>query len=360
MKKDPRDIDQRKLVLFLLDEISEAGHSEVEVWLERSQENRDEYEALKKTWEETGKLDSFPRKIDVDDVWAKFSEKLDPEISDESANSSSQPANPGSQLASHKLQSNKRTLRFLYAAAAVVFFTWISITMVRFIENGAFKPAVKLASLEQVIQDTLTDGSTIQLNENSTLTIAKRFNDEERNVHLEGEAFFEVKPDASKPFTVETGLGQIKVLGTSFQVKGNPETDVEVYVEEGRVELVVANAEGIESRIILTAGERGIITYPDGELRKGDAIQADDLFWANKKLIFEETRLSLVFDLLRKHYEAEIEVENDQILKCLLSATFNNEAIDQILEVIAASFELSVEKNQDKYIIKGKGCGNEQ
>ncbi len=353
MKEDSRDIDQRKLVLFLLDEISEAGRFEVEVWLEKSQENRDEYAALKKTWEETGTLDNFPRKIDVDDVWAKFAEKLEEEIPDERIASS----NKASDI---KHQSNTRTLKFLYAAAAVLFFTWISITMVRFIENGAFKPEVRLASLEQVVQDTLTDGSMIQLNENSILTIAKKFNKEERSVHLEGEAFFEVKPDVSKPFIVETDLGKIKVLGTSFQVKGNPETDVEVYVEEGRVELLSSNAEGKESRIILTAGERGIITYPDGELRKGETIQADDLFWANKKLIFEETRLSLVFNLLRKHYDAVIEVENDQILKCQLTAIFNNEAINQILEVIAVSFELSVEKDQDKFLIKGKGCEDEQ
>jgi len=167
MKEDSRDIDQRKLVLFLLDEISEAGRFEVEVWLERSQENRDVYAALKKTWEATGKLDNFPRKINVDDAWAKFAERLDSEIPDEVINRSTQ-------VNSSKHQSNKRTLRFLYAAA-VLFFTWISITMVRFIENGAFKPEVRLASMEQVVQDTLTDGSKIQLNENSILTIAKRF-----------------------------------------------------------------------------------------------------------------------------------------------------------------------------------------
>ncbi len=350
MNSDHKNIDQSLLVLFLLDEISEAGRFEVEVWLEQSQENRDKYEALKKTWDQTGKLEAFPREIDVDIVWNKFSEKLNIESSNETHNP--QPTTRNS-------QPNKRTLRILYAAAAVLFFTWISITMVRFVQSGAFKPGVEIASVEEVVRDTLLDGSAIQLNLNSSLHIAKKFNMEERAVQLEGEAYFEVKSDTAKPFTIQTDLGRIRVLGTSFQVKSFPDSDLEVFVEEGRVELIENSDNGDASKIVLTAGERGIISYPDGKIRKAEAIQPDDLFWANKKLIFKETPLSLAFELLRKNYNTTIEVENDKILKCILTATFNNEQIEQILTVIALSFELEVDKSKDKFVIKGKGCGNE-
>ena len=64
-------------MLYLLDEISEPGRFEVEVWLDESQENRDEYESLKKTWQETGEFDFFPKKLNVDDAWSQFSKKLD-------------------------------------------------------------------------------------------------------------------------------------------------------------------------------------------------------------------------------------------------------------------------------------------
>jgi len=357
MKKDPIDIDQRKLVLYLLEEISEAGREEVDAWLDDSQENRDEYEALRKTWDETGKLDNFPRKIDVDKTWDQFSKKLDAGIIDE------EPAPPRRDLRSapttRNIQSSKRTLKLLYAAAAVVFLSWMSITMVRFIQNDGFSPVDVIVSQETVLQDTLSDGSSIQLNENSTLRIAKKFDTEERKVELDGEAFFEVKADSTKPFIVKTGLGQVKVLGTSFQVKGFHDSDMEVFVEEGIVELSGIDGNGEGSKLTLLAGERGIIRFPGGELIKGENIQPDDLFWANKKLIFEETPLSLVFELLRKHYKSEIELENDKINRCLLSAIFNNEEVDQILAVIAISFDLSVEKDQGKFIINGKGCENE-
>lgn len=347
MKKGQRNIDQRKLVLYLLDEISQAGQLEVDAWLADSQENRNEYEALKKTWLETGKLNVFPKQIDVDFAWDKLSKRLDEKISHDPP------------VKSIPAKSNQKLLRFLYAAAAVLFLAWATITLVHLVQGDSYSAGTVMASNEEVLQDSLSDGSTILLNENSTLKIANRFNSKERKVELTGEAFFKVKPDSTKPFIIDAGLGQVKVLGTSFQVKGFPRTDLEVFVEEGSVELSGKDGNGVRSKLILSPGDRGIIKYPGGELILGDNINPDDLFWAKQKLIFEETRLSLVFELLKKHYSAEIEIENNNISGCLLSATFNDETVGQILAVIAVSFDLTVEKVEGKFIIKGKGCENE-
>lgn len=344
MKNGKNDIDRRKLVLYLLDEISTEGRREVELWLAASGENRKEYELLSKTWKETGKLGFFPKEIDTDKTWDSFSSRLDENAAKRNITPENNPY--------------QRTVRFLYAAAAVTFLTWISITMVRLIQNDTFKKMETLASNELVIMDTLTDGSIVRLNENSSLTFAKNFRVSERKVKLQGEAFFEVMPDTAKPFIVEAELGSVRVLGTSFQVKGFRETDMEVYVEEGIVEMS-AEKDGDMISLVLVSGEKGIVKYPDGELVKEGVITPDELFWANRKLIFRETRLSLVFELLRKHYKAEIDVENEEINKCLLTATFDNEEIDQILEVIGASFELDVEKGENKFTIKGRGCSNE-
>lgn len=342
MKNGIKDIDERKLVLYLLDEISLSGRREVESWLRDSQKNRDEYARLERTWRETGRAGYFPREINVENAWEDFSKKIVRDLDV-----------PGK---AESKKADKRTLHLLYAAAAVVFLAWISITMVRLIQNDVFRPVEIIASNEARITDTLSDGSLVQLNELSTIKMPVRFKGDERKVELEGEAFFEVAPDSAKAFIVEAGIGEIRVLGTSFQVKAFPETDIEVYVEKGRVEI---SGSGKSGKMILQAGQRGIIRYPDGELVSGENIYPDDLFWANKKLIFEETRLSLVFELLRKHYESVIEVENKDINGCLLTAIFNNEEIDQILAVIAVSFDLTVEKAQDKFIIKGEGCVND-
>ncbi len=348
MKKDQNDIDQRKLVLYILDEISEAGRHEVEAWLNESQENRRVFDALNKTWLETGRVDNFPRQIDVDDVWNSFSQRLETESSREALS------------VSRTRRNNRRILRIISAAAAVVILTLVSVTMIRNLQFRTDRTLVRLASQEEVLRDTLTDGSAIFLNKNSTLKIASGFDKKKRRVELAGEAFFDVASDSTKPFVVEAGLGQIRVLGTSFQVKAYPSSNLEVFVEEGRVELTGHNNSGGESmKVILKAGERGIIRYPDGEVLSGDDLKPDDLFWANRKLIFEETKLSLVFDLLKKHYKSQIEIKNENILACLLSATFNNETDEQILAVIAISFDLSIVKEEGKFVISGKGCDNE-
>ena len=126
------------------------------------------------------------------------------------------------------------------------------------------------------------------------------------------------------------------------------------------MELSCVNPGGADSlKIVLVAGERGMICRGTGTIAIPAVIGPDELFWANKKLIFQETKLSLVFDLLKKHYDAEIVVRDSAILNCLLSATFTDETIDQILEVVAASFGLSMNKDQAKFIINGKGCTNE-
>lgn len=348
MKKDHKDIDQRKLVLYLLDEISQTGRADVEAWLEVSQENRDEYDLLKKTWQETGTFEFFPREIDVESTWSQFSKKLEEEPFEEKTVSLDRAG-----------KGRQRYLRIVYAAAAILILVLVSVTTILNIQREGRQEISIAAVEEQVIKDTLIDGSELILNENSTVVLAKNFNRKERKVELRGEAFFKVKPDEEKTFIIEAGPGEVKVLGTSFQVKNFPETDLEVFVEEGTVELSLTDPGADGNSLILTKGERGLIKYPSGELVKAEMIQPDDLFWANKKLIFDETRLSLVFELLRKHYDSEIVVENEGINSCLLSATFEDEEIDQILNVIGVSFGLTIEKDQDKFIIKGEGCDNE-
>jgi len=236
----------------------------------------------------------------------------------------------------------------------------LSVVFIRFLQNRQDSGPVILASSAEVLQDTLPDGSTVVLNSNTRLDVSRKFALTNRSVELTGEAFFEVNPDTGKPFIIKAGLGQIRVLGTLFHVKAYPDSDLEVYVERGLVELSeVDSLTGQSLKIVLKSGERGVIRWGTREIRRAGDIIPDELFWANKKLIFLETRLSLVFDLLKKHYSAIIEVKDQAVLNCLLSATFTDESIDQILEVVAASFDLKLSRDKEKFIFNGKGCGHE-
>jgi transmembrane sensor len=347
MKRDLPNIDQKLLVLYLLDEISQQGRQVVEAWLEASDANRIEFEILRKTWDETGKIAAESVAFDTGRAWGKMQERIGTEA---------KVARPVRQL-----PLKKRAIRTWVAVAAVLTLGILSIVFTQLLKTGEDAGFTTLASADVVVQDTLNDGSSVVLNTNTQLQIPKSFDRNNRTVKLNGEAFFDVSPDSTRPFVIDAGIGQVTVLGTSFQVKAYSGSDLEVFVESGRVEVsTVDRVTGEVSRLILNAGERGMIHAGSGEIGKPADIGADELFWANRKLIFQETKLSIVFDLLKKHYEADIEVENPTVLNCLLSATFTDESIGQILEVVAASFDLTMTKDQEKYVINGKGCGNEE
>jgi ferric-dicitrate binding protein FerR (iron transport regulator) len=348
MKSDPENIDQKLLVLYLLGEISQEGRQKVESWLNSSGENRAYFESMEKTWIATGRIDPVWVQFDSGKAWAKMLERIE---QDEGGINKSR---------GRGIAFQTRANRFVMLAAAVLMLGIVSVVLTLVLRNRVDSGPVILASSSEVVQDTLSDGSSVVLNSDTKLIIPKKFAEATRTVELTGEAFFEVTPDSLKPFIVKAGPGQIKVLGTSFHVKAYPGSDLDVYVETGRVELSAPDSiTGDTLRILLKAGERGMIGFTSGEIRKAGDMIPDELFWVNKKLIFQETKLSLVFDLLRKHYNADIEVKEDAVLNCLLSATFTDESIGQILEVVAASFELKVSRDEDKYIINGKGCGHE-
>ena len=86
------------------------------------------------------------------------------------------------------------------------------------------------------------DGSIVTLNRNSKLIFPKHFTKNVREVTITGEAFFDVKPNTSKPFIINAGNVQVKVLGTSFNVCAYPGTEtVEVVVESGKVQVTRKN-----------------------------------------------------------------------------------------------------------------------
>jgi len=342
MKKEPNDIDQRLLVLYLLDEISQPGRREVEAWMASSEENRVLFEGLRKVWEETGKIDPATVEFDAHLAWDRMSERIKTDD------------NRGR----YNLQTGK--IRMFMLVAAMLVLGAVSIVFTRYLKNRQEPGSVIFESFAGVVQDTLSDGSAVVLNTETKLTVPESFAQTNRKVKLRGEAFFEVTHDTVRPFIIDAGVGQIKVLGTSFQVKAYPGADLEVYVESGRVELsAVDSSGGISSSMVLKAGERGRIRIGSQVITTPEEIGADELYWANKKLIFQETLLSVVFDLLRQHYNVDIEVRDSTISNCLLSAVFTNEPIDQILEVVAVSFGLTVSQADGRFILNGKGCGNE-
>ncbi len=322
------NMDEALLVKYLLGEAEEEERALVESWLEDSAENRKQYNDLQKVWKHTAG-DSFSFNADTDLAWSKLSARIDEY---------------------EKVEARVPVVRTLqrpklgWAAAAVVLALVGLFGIFRYYLNPT---EVKVASGKEVVEEQLPDGSAIALNANSKIQYPRDFNRDIRKVELIGEAFFEVEPDAQKPFVIDAGIGEIMVLGTSFNVEAYHGKDLKVHVVSGRVQLSRAGTAADSASLILTAGEAGIIDQKTGYLYRENPLYEDALFWLNKKLVFKKTPLPKVFEILEKNYKVRFSTYDPIVNKCLLTARFEDETIESILAVISATFDIQFEMNNE-------------
>jgi transmembrane sensor len=121
---------------------------------------------------------------------------------------------------------------------------------------------ITMSAIDSAISFYLPDNTHIYLNKHSSLVYPENFNLTARNVTLTGEAFFEVTPDAKKPFVIQAGNTETVVVGTSFNIKEDAQTKkVEVSVITGKVKFKVKKNSGHLSEVTLAPQDR--VTYSE-------------------------------------------------------------------------------------------------
>lgn len=188
----------------------------------------------------------------------------------------------------------------------------------------------------------LNDGSTIDINRNSTLRYPEEFSDIKRNVTLKGEAFFTIAADKTRPFIIEAGQIQVKVVGTSFNIKAYPESELsEVIVETGIVE--VSSIKDTEKTIILYAGDRAIFNTKNNSLTKIENNNRNYIAWKTKEIAFKNDNLADAIRLIEQVYNVSIQVPKDFALdSAMITATFDKNTIDFIIEVINKTHSINL------------------
>ena len=192
---------------------------------------------------------------------------------------------------------------------------------------------------------------------------------EKREIFLEGEAFFEVSKNASRPFYVYNNNIVTHVLGTSFNVKVNPKNQqVEVSVRTGRVEVY----ENIPDAKVTATKNNGVILRPnqkviyDQQTRQFVASLADVPLPIVEELktekpdplnfVFEAAPLKTVLGNLEKSYGIEIVTKNESIYKCLFTGDVSRQDLYTQLDIICQSVQAAYEVKGTMILIKGKGC----
>jgi len=252
--------------------------------------------------------------------------------------------------AENKIPKNKALILISYftgVAAAVL----LAIFILKFnIENKKIEVNTANNILHNIV---LPDGTKIDLNRNTKFQYFKKFK-KQREVFLAGEAYFSVKKLPSSPFIVNIGNICVKVLGTSFNIKAYPgQQEIIVTVNSGQVQFYLKNNDKI--KIILTAGETGKFSAETGKFTGSKNIDLNYASWKTNIITFDKTKFSDAIDVLQQQYNAKISLQNKTLGNCKITATFDNQTLDSILNMLEISFDLSVIKN-DSIILVGKGC----
>jgi ferric-dicitrate binding protein FerR (iron transport regulator) len=240
--------------------------------------------------------------------------------------------------------------RILAAAAAIA----IIIAAFFYINNPSSSQFQTIQTAENEIrQIDLPDGSKVWANQFSKISYSD-FKGENRMVKMEGEAFFEVVPNAAKPFIVESGDVKVKVLGTAFNVVNTP-GNKSIEVREGKVEVRLRSSNQV---FILEKSDRLVLESTksyEAVLDKGKTENIGG--WKSNALVFDNSPLSEVVAQIEHQYEVKIAFRNQNLADCLFKTNFQNASLTEVFEVIETIFKCEIEKKAEgAYVLKGGSC----
>lgn len=243
----------------------------------------------------------------------------------------------------------KKSSLYLRIAASLIFLIGLgfAISLMRSPSMLTVKTAYN-----EIKQVQLADGSTVWVNQNSSFTYPSSIKGDERKVQLTGEAFFEIHPDPTKPFIIETEKTITQVLGTSFDIRAYANELTEVSVRTGKVSF---SDKQKTQTVYLTANDKGVLNT-DGMVVKTEEFDANNITWQERKLVFNDRTVNDVAPSLERYFHVEIKIENKDILNCHFTGTFKDPKLKEVMDVICKTLQLTYEMKNKTVTVKGEGC----
>lgn len=185
----------------------------------------------------------------------------------------------------------------------------------------------------------LPDGTKVWLNNSATLKYPLEFSEKERNVHLDGEAYFEVTKNRHKPFTVQSDVMRVRVLGTTFNFKCDKNCRIaEATLIEGEIE-VKGNKE--EGQIILTPGQRAELNKNNGRLTVKQVDAKLDAVWHDNLIPFQKADIFTITKALERFYDVKIILSPDiQVGKTYSGVLKRKSTIESVLKSLQNSIPI--------------------
>jgi transmembrane sensor len=219
---------------------------------------------------------------------------------------------------------------------------------------SAVEPAAYATATGQHETVTLADGSRIELNAGTRLTVALG-RDERRVVLDQGQAVFDVAPDAQRPFVIAAGDRMVRVVGTQFDVRRR-EGRLSVTVARGLVEVrPVGEARGRAYR--LRPGQR--LDHVEGAAGETVAAASSDevLGWRSGRLVYRDRPLAEVVSDLNHQFATPIRIADPRLAEASISGVLVLDDQDAVIRRLALLAPISAERSNTAVILRYKGAG---
>ena len=307
---------------FLSGELTESEVQEFLLWLDADPEHQELLESATAIWETTG----LPIETNTLKSWNKVQQKIKP----------------------------SRNYGFMLRAAMILVLIGFSLWFFQSKSTVESYQVIYESLAGQNMTVFLEDSSQVVLGSESKLVVQYPW-ENSRTMDFSGNGYFKVTSDQKRPFKINTEAGEVRVLGTAFFVNTRKEAGENlIAVQEGKVRFTEKNdLRQVDIPI-------GFALSSASEIDE-DLIPIDQLdsYWMDHKLTYAKIAVKTVFDDLEKLYDCKIKVDNPQIYNCEFSGKFQDNELNEILDVIAFALDLNIDKKtSNQFYIIGKGCTN--
>lgn len=327
MKNNFENIDFLLLLKYLSNETSETEKNEVENWIQSDEQNKIEFENIKKLHSNSEKVKYF-EEIDIQKDW-EIVEK------------------------GFKKQKNGKVLKMDFlkkiAALIILLFTISSILYYTIIKKQNVEYFTFSTQQNEKLEIQLPDSSKIFLNENSVLSYNSKFNNHLREIEFSGEAFFEISKNKDKPFIISVNETEIKVLGTSFYI-AESDSIITVSVSTGLVAFYLKTNE--KEIVKISKNESAEFLKTSMKIEKIEIQNPNYLSWKTGIFTFDKTDLKTVITDLQSFYGFDYEFKDSKTEKLKFTSVFDNQKLEDIILELELVLDISIKQTENKLFIK--------
>lgn len=321
------------IIKYLSGEATPEEIGRLEEWVKESPARREEFIALKKTAMLLEKA-RLERSADPEQEWQMLKERIRPAVS---------------------ARNTQTTFPFRWLLRAAAALILLVIPVFLLIRLTGRPEMISVTAPDQTTEIKLPDGSMVALKKGARIGYPEKFTGKYRQVTLQGEAWFEVTRDKEKPFTVESGKTVVEVLGTTFSLdSGSPDEETEVILISGAVKVALAGKSG--QSVILSPGEMASVNEQTAVITHIHRSDPNLLAWKTGHLQFNNTPLNEVLHLLSEVYGVSFQVQEPALEECRITATFDRQSLDAVLNVIKVTLGIEIVQQGEVYRISGNGC----